>query len=375
MGTTRQEREPVHDPQHHSQSEEPECRWPRLNRVLRTIRHHAVELGVILAFFALFWQVFGPGIQFFFFSSDSDSEAPRGSRPLTFVAKVKRAGMPTWSESVELPAAGGSVEFGMRVENAGSQTLTGVVVRAAIPDGFEVSDRCRYGLSRIADTPCTGEIVAAAGEELPDLEPGQYAVLVFPAVVSPELAGGRYAPAMRVTSDQTGELEEASEVIVPATDAEDAVETLFSQTEGEEEFWGGTPEMAIESKRLLIELWPTFNFETAHSFAEVPDGRPATLGDLFYEPLLAGQISEVRGRVAARPRNLAEEGGVIKQSYEVMAEGEYARLRCYTPRPYGDLLEAGQELEIKIVPIAWSPGGNEEKLTMAMCPAARVVMR
>lgn len=365
----------MHDPksQEQTQQAEVDCRWPRLNRVLKAIRRHAIEIGAVCAILMLIATIvativlpviWGP-------PSAQGPATPQHAGPLTFVSQVKRTGMPTWSSSVEIPDVGGSIALGMRIENTGSQTLTGLVARAAVPGAFGLGDRCEYGLSNPAETPCAGAIVGEEGVELPDLEPGNWILLIFVAAVPPEVPGGRYSVPMRVITDQTGEREVTSEVIVPATNAEEAVRSLFLQTEAEDKFWEGIPEMALRAKRFLIEAWSKLNLGRVHPFAELPGGRSATLDDLFYEQHRAGQVAVVRARVVGRPRDLFGSGRAVKQSYEAMAEGEDARLHCYTPRPVDDLLTAGQELEIKAVPIAWSPPGSAKRLTMALCPAVR----
>ena len=83
---------------------------------------------------------------------------------------------------------------------------------------------------------------------------------------------------------------------------------------------------------------------------------------------------EVRAHIFGRPWKLSRKGRVVKQSYEVAIAGESARLRCYTWRSADYLLEEGDEVEIKVIPIAWSPHGEDE-LTLAVCPAARVLQK
>jgi hypothetical protein len=209
--------------------------------------------------------------------------------------------------------------------------------------------------------------------QLPNLQPGDWIHLVFAAEISKDVTGNHYSAALRVASDQTGEINKSAEVKVPETLAEEAVRGLFSKTESEVEFWNGNPDIAPRSKRLLIAKWPEFTLEHAHSYAQIPGGRSASLADLFYEHLHEGQVVEVQARISGRPWNLSRNSRVVKQSYEVQVGKESAHLRCYTPRPANHLLKDGDELEVKAIPIAWSPAGSGVELTMAVCPAVRVV--
>jgi hypothetical protein len=192
-------------------------------------------------------------------------------------------------------------------------------------------------------------------------------------VVIPIISSGNgYVTEVKVPPGQTGETGTGTIVIVPASPAEEAVRALFSQTEGEVDFWNGNPVMAPLSKHLLIRQWPEFTLDHAHSFNALPDGPALSLSDLFYERVDEGRVVDAFGHVSGRPWNLASKHGVMKQSYEVETSGEAARLRCYTPRSVNHLLEEDDELEIKVISIAWSPPGSDEELTMAVCPAVRI---
>jgi hypothetical protein len=328
----------------------------------------------ICAILALVLPTVGWMIKGVFWSGGPADVVTSTTGPLSVVPQVKRTGVQTWGALVEMPDDGGLVVFGIRLENTASQPVTGVVARATIPPfATLVAGRCRYGLNEAVITPCAGSLLGNDGVRLPSLQPGDWIHIVFVAEVSSDVPGNHYTTALRVASDQTGEINKRVVVNVPATIAEEAVRSLFSTTESEVEFWGGLPQMAPRSKRLLIAQWPELTLEHAHSFARVPGGRSAGLADLFYERIYEGQVVEVRARISGRPWNLAREGGVVKQSYEVEAPGESARLRCYTSRPVGHLLEAGDEVEIKTIPIAWSPPGSGDELTMAVCPAVQVV--
>jgi hypothetical protein len=366
----------------HAQAEstdldEPTCRFPLLVRMLRGIRKYATEIMALCAILAVLTPIIAPLIK----GATPVPEPPDETvvlvaSPLNFTAQVKRTGVQTWGSLVVMPEDGGAVVFGMRLENTGPAPITGLVARATLPTFFNlVAGACRYGVDHTAETACEGSVLDDAGVTLPDLRPGSWLHLVFVATISSDAPGSTYPAALRVTSDQTGEVKKNTEVQVAATEAEKAVRGLFSQTEDEIGFWGGPPKMAPRSKRLLIAQQPEFTLEHTHGYTRIPGGRSVKLADLFYEHFLEGQVVEVRARIVGRPWDLSRKNAIVKQSYEVRAKGEGPRLRCYTPRPVDQLLEEGDEIEIKAIPIAWSPPGSGTELTMAVCPAARVVKR
>lgn len=353
---------------------EPESRWQLLNRFLQLVKRHAAEIMAICAILALLGPIVALVVKGFFFSPAGSDKVVTTAGPLSVIPQVKRTGVETWGALIEMPDNGGKIVYGIRLENTASQPITGVVARATLPTLFTlVAGKCRYGINQVPLTPCSGSLVAEDGVQLPDLQPGDWIHLVFVAEVSEDVPGNRYIAALRVASDQTGEIDKSAEVKVPATIAEEAVRGLFSQTEGEVEFWNGKPEMAPRSKRLLIAQWQELALEHAHSFAQVPGGQSVGLADLFYEHTYEGQVVELQTRISGRPWTLSRKGRVVKQSYEVEVAGESPRLRCYTWREASHLLKEGDEVDIKAIPIAWSPPGSGDELTMGVCPAARVV--
>jgi hypothetical protein len=310
-------------------------------------------------------------------SSAGSQPGPSASaEPITVIPQIKRTGVRTWGELVEMPDDGGRVLVGLRIENSGSRPITGLAARASLPPAITaIEGKCRYGIDQIARTTCS-EAVIGDGMQLPGLQPGQCLHVVFMAGVSEDAAGGHYVARLSVTSDQTSEISKSAEVKVPATIAEEAVRGLFSGTEEERDFWNGRPEMAPRSKRLLIAQWQEFTLEHAHSFGDVPGGPSIGLSDLFYDHVYEGKVVELKVQVLGPPSAFPLKDGFVKQSVEVGVQGEHARLRCYTPRSEDHRLQDGDEVEIKAVPIAWSPPdspGNRLEVTMAVCAAARVV--
>jgi len=307
----------------------------------------------------------------------SDGGDPPFADRLSLVPQVKRSGVHTWGTLVEMPSEGGEVILGVRVENVGTTTLTGVVAEAVLPTVLQVGQEgCRYGVDRPPLATCAGSLMGAEGVRLPDLQPGDWEEVSFAATLEADVPGDRYVAELKVLSDQTGLIVGTVTVDVPATRAEQAVRALFAHTsEGELEFWGGSPELAPRSKRLLIAQWPVFTQEHAHSFSAVHGGHPADLSQLFYEHTLEGRVVTVTGRISTRLWNLSSHDDTVKQSYELSAGVSGPVLRCYTPRPAGHLLHPGEEVEVKAVPIAWSPPGGERRpTTLAVCPAARQIV-
>jgi hypothetical protein len=355
-------------------SADAECRSLVLGRLMRWLRRHALEIMAGCAILALLSPVAVVFIQAALLPpAESGQSTPTGSL-LNVVPQVRRVGVDTWGALVAVPGDGAYVAFGMRLESTGAQPITGLVARATLPPQFTFANgKCRYGLNHPATTGCTEALLSEDGIQLPDLQPGDWLHIVFLAEIAQDVPGNEYVTALRVASDQTGEIYKSAAVEVPETTAEAAVRGLFSQVEGEVEFWNGKPSIADRSRRFLILGWSQFTLEHAHAFEAVPGGPPVNLGDLFYERANEGHVVELKGRVSGRPWNLAREDGVMKQSYEVEARGQTARLRCYTARPVRNLLGEGDEVEIKAIPIAWSPPGSDDELTMAVCPAVRIV--
>jgi len=323
---------------------------------------------------AIVVTLIGPVLVAVLFPAPMPPEAPGAVELLRFVPQVKPRGGETWASVAEVQHRDRRVVVGMRLENPASRPVTGLVGRANLPAAFLPHGRCRYGLNQLAITPCQGSPYRDSGIPLPTLQPGDWLHLVFEAEVPADIPGSLYVIELSIGSNQTGEMKKKAEVKVPATVAEEAVRDLFFQTESEKGFWHGQPEMAPRSKRLLIRRWPDLALEKIYEFDQVPAGRLVSLADLFYDHTHEGRVVRLKGRVTGPPSAFPKSDQVVKQSFEVAApDGEGARLRCYTWRPADHLLRRGEELEIKATPIAWSPPGGEDRLTMAVCPGVRVV--
>ncbi len=349
-----------------------ECRWPRLRRPLRWIRRHHIEIGIVLALLAIIAAVAVPVLVALRF------QVPRPPEPgvvgiLRFVPQVKRSGGEAWANVVEVQDRDDRVVGGMRLENLAYQPITGLVGRARLPTAFLPNGKCRYGINQLAITPCRGSPYSGSGISLPGLQPGDWLHLVFEAEIPADTPGGRHVIRMSVNSNQTDAIEKTAEVRVLPTVAEEVVRDLFAQTESEGEFWDGQPEMAPRSKRLLIHRWPDLSLEEVHRFGEVPRGSSIGLADLFYDHTHEGQVVQLVGRISGPLSAFPKSARVVKQSYEVAVTGEGPSLRCYTWRPVDRLLRRGDELEIKAIPIAWSPHGGEDEVTMAVCLAVRII--
>lgn len=350
-----------------------ECRFPRLKRPLRWIRRHHIELGLFLALFAILAAFTGQVFLAVLFPAPKPPDAPGAVELVRFVPQVKRSGAATWANAAEMQDQDSRIVVGMRIENPASQPITGLVGRARLPAVFLPNGRCRYGINQLAITPCQGSPYVEGGIPLPALQSGDWLHLVFEAEVPADIPGSLYVIDLSVSSNQTGEIRKVAEVKVSTTVAEETVRDLFGQTESEEEFWEGKPEMAPRSKRLLIRRWPELALEKVHRVGEMPRGQLVSLADLFYDHTHEGRVVRLKGRITGPPSAFPNKSArVVKQSYEVGATGERPRLRCYTWRPADHLLRKGDELRIKVIPIAWSPQGGKDELTMGVCPAVRI---
>ncbi len=350
-----------------------ECRWPRLGRPLRWLRRHDREILAICALLGIVVAVVVPiGVALL---RPAPPESNRTYELVRMVPRVKRQGDETWGNVVQMEdqAQGGRVAVGMRVENPGFRPLTGLVGRASLPVALLPNGRCRYGINQPATTSCPGSPLVEGGVRLPTLQPQDWVLLVFEAEVPAGVPGHLYAIGLSISSDQAEEIKKTTSVEVPSTVAESTVRGLFAQTESETEFWHGEPEMAGRSKHFLIRRWPDMALERAHRFAQMPRGRVISLSDLFYDHTHEGRVVEVRGRIAGHPSAFQKDAHVVKQSYEVAVSGEDPKLRCYTWRPADHLLGEGDRLKIKLIPIAWTPNGSGEELTMGVCLSARVI--
>lgn len=349
-----------------------ECRWPRLRRPLRWIRRHHIEIGIVLALLAIIAAVAVPLLVAMRF------QVPRPPEPgvvgiLRFVPQVKSSGEEVWADVVEVQDRDDRVAGGIRLENLAYQPITGLVVRARLPTAFLPNGKCRYGINQLAITPCRGSPYSGSGISLPGLQPEDRLHLVFEARIPADIPGGRHIIKMSVNSNQTEAIEKTAEVHVLPTVAEEVVRDLFAQTESEGEFWDGRPEMAPSSKWLLIHRWPDMALEEVHRFGEVPGESSIGLAELFYDHTHEGQVVRLAGRITGPLSAFPKSARVVKQSYEVAVTGEGPRLRCYTWRPVDRLLQRGDELEIKAIPIAWSPHGGGDEVTMAVCLAVRTI--
>lgn len=305
-------------------------------------------------------------------SSDGKSEPSEDQ--LSLLPQVKQSGVNTWGPEIEMSSGGGIVLFGIRVENVGSRPVTDIVIRATLSSFLtEKPEKCRYGVERAATLPCKGDPLGKSGLTLPELKPGSYAEVVFVGELAEDAPRSRYGAEMVVSSGRTPEVRNEAVIKVPATEAENAVRSLFSQTEeGEPQFWEGTPIVAQKSKRLLINQWPEFTLEKVHAFKKVPGGHDVSVSGLFFDHTLEGELLLIQGVISGHPSSLSQRGDAVKQSYEVVGRRNRPSLVCYTPRPADQLLHAGEEIELKAIPIAWSPSGTTRKATMAVCPAVRV---
>jgi hypothetical protein len=302
---------------------------------------------------------------------------PPPSRAVRVVARAKLPGIDFWSGKLRILPRHGRVRFKIRVENTGSERLTGLVAEAELAEPLTVVP----GKCWLRGKQCPGSLLEA-GVPLPDLEPGKWATVVFSANVPSSIYGATFSARLRVTSDQKGDSDTA-EIVVSATDAEEKVRPFVREVEAELSTGGKAAMVAKRSKRLLLGQWPTVTLEHPHRFGQIKqfrdeiEARRIRVDDLNFERWLQGQVVSLRGVVLGRPVNdQPDDEDVVRQRVELGTPGGSTRLRCYIPRKPDHLFGRGDELEVKAVIVAWGPeGSSNADLTVAICPAARAVRR
>jgi hypothetical protein len=295
--------------------------------------------------------------------------------PLSMVSQVRSSGVKSWGNSVTILPRPQRIRYKLRVENTGSNPLTGLVARAELPESISaVSRKCWLRSEACSGSPVEG------GVDLPDLKPGESVVMVFVATVSSEIHGDIYRTWLKVSSNEAGESKQAVSVVVSSSEAESAVRPFVSQVQDTLETGGGQASIAEHSKRLLIGQWPRLTLKHPHPFDRITharaliDGKPIRVLDLLYERWLEGQIVRLRGRIVRRPVDYRIGAKAVGQMLELGNPGVSARLRCYTPRRADSRLTVGEEVEVKGVIVAWGPEGSPDAaLTVAACPSARIV--
>jgi hypothetical protein len=301
--------------------------------------------------------------------------APSG--PVSVSAQAKSPGVNFWSGSLRILPRHGRIRLRLRVENTGARPLTGLSGGAELAEPLVALHGKCWHRSR----PCRGSLLES-GVPLPDLQPGEWTAVVFSADVPSDIRGATYTVRLKVSSDQKGEESDTAEIVVSASDAEEEVRPFVAEVEGTLAVGGDFVEVAQRSKRLLLGQWPALTLEHPRSFEQIRQfrsrigGRPITVDDLNYERWLEGQVVRLRVRVLERPVDDHVDEHVIRQRVELGSPGGVTRLRCYIPRRRDHLLARGDEVEVKAVIVAWGPEGSPySDLTVAVCPAARVLRR
>lgn len=374
----------MHDPDPPKDQQPFSPAGPRRADPLRWIRDHPAETGAICTALAVIVSVLSLllqgvtdiGLGLKDATSESGGISADGSH-LIVIGKVKQSGERTWSDHVEMTNRGGWIVFGLRVENSGQKTVDNLVARADLPEHVTAAPgSCWYGFDRVATAPCPATPVTE-GVRFAQLEPGGWLHLVFTAMVSPQVPGGRYPAMLTVTSDQTDEIRHEVEVEIPATAAEGAVRGLYRATEADANgFWDGAPAMAPRSKRFLIERWAELGLDRGHRFERLPRGPLVSLSRLYHDHRLEGRVVELKASIIGAPSEFSLGPGLVKQKVEVGVAGEPERAWCYTVRSAERLLHYGDSLEIKGVPIAWGAvdrAGKADEATMMACPAIHLL--
>lgn len=378
--TTEQPDKPETQPSHDVAEDENE---PSPEVVGFFAKHEKVFVGVgviagvvlaVVAVITLSLKIFGSG------DGGSGERPPAPPQPgvasktVTILGQAKPPGVHFWSGTLRILPRHGRVRFRIRVGVTGSEELTGVVAEAELAEPIGVVPRkCWYRGGQ-----CPGSLLEG-GVPLPDLQPGTWTSVVFSADVPSTIYGGTFPAILKINSDQ-GKFVDRAEIVVSATDAEEAVRPFVREVAESLAAAGKSAEVAGKSKRLLLGQWPTLTLEHPHPFEQIKqyedsiDGRPIVVDDLNYERWLEGQVVRLRGRVVRRPRNNAVAEDVVEQRVDLRNPGGGTRLRCHIPRPWDHLFVQGEEIEVKAVIVAWGPeGSSDADLTVAVCPAARAV--